>query len=71
MKSAFEGSVALTALAAEARRRGITYGHLVGETTFEERERIIREYQEEKREEKRRGREAAGREKKQKKKEKD
>ncbi len=36
----------LIALAAEARRRGITYGQLVAGTTSEERWEIIRRYQE-------------------------
>jgi len=37
----------LTALAIEARRRGITYGKLVAETTPLEREKIIEKYREE------------------------
>lgn len=37
-------SEALTALAAEARRRGVSYGHLVAETTEWERAEIIRDY---------------------------
>ena len=36
---------ALTALALEARRRGITYGQLVGITSGYERRKIIRAYQ--------------------------
>lgn len=39
-------STELIALAAEARRRGITYGQLVAGTTSEERWEIIRRYQE-------------------------
>ncbi len=39
----------LTALAAEAKRRGISYGHLVAETTEWERDQIIRDYCAEKR----------------------
>ena len=42
-------SEALNALAAEARRRGVSYGHLVAETTEWERDRIIRDYCAEKR----------------------
>lgn len=42
-------SEALTALAAEAKRRGISYGHLVAETTEWERDQIIRDYCAEKR----------------------
>ena len=37
-------SEALTALAAEARRRGVSYGHLVADTTERERAEIIRDY---------------------------
>ncbi len=37
-------SEALTALAAEAKRRGVSYGHLVAETTEWERAEIIRDY---------------------------
>mgnify|MGYP001054733813 FL=1 len=37
-------SEALNALAAEARRRGISYGHLVANTTEWERAEIIRDY---------------------------
>lgn len=35
---------ALTALAAEARRRGVSYGHLTASTTEWERAEIIRDY---------------------------
>ena len=35
---------ALTALAAEAKRRGVSYGHLVADTTERERAEIIRDY---------------------------
>ena len=38
----------LTALALEARRRGISYGHLVANTTPYEQQEIIRDYCEEK-----------------------
>lgn len=38
----------LSALALEARRRGISYGHLVANTTPYERQEIIRDYCEEK-----------------------
>ena len=38
-----------TPLAAEAKRRGISYGHLVAETTEWERAEIIRDYCAEKR----------------------
>ena len=38
----------LSALALEARRRGISYGHLVGNTTPYEQQEIIRDYCEEK-----------------------
>ena len=37
-------SEALTALAAEAKRRGVSYGHLVARTTEWERAEIIRDY---------------------------
>ena len=37
-------SEALSALAAEARRRGVNYGHLVATTTEWERAEIIRDY---------------------------
>ena len=37
-------SEALTALAAEAKRRGISYGKLVADTTAREQDDIIREY---------------------------
>lgn len=37
-------SEALTALAAEAKRRGVSYGHLVASTTEWERAEIIRNY---------------------------
>ncbi len=36
----------LTALAAEARRRGITYGQLVASTTEHQRQEIIERYRE-------------------------
>ena len=42
-------SEALTALAAEAKRRGVSYGHLVANTTERERTEIIRDYCAEKR----------------------
>ena len=38
----------LSALALEARRRGINYGHLVANTTPYEQQEIIRDYCEEK-----------------------
>ena len=38
----------LSALALEARRRGISYGHLVANTTPHEQQEIIRDYCEEK-----------------------
>ena len=37
-------SEALNALAAEAKRRGISYGKLVADTTAREQDDIIREY---------------------------
>lgn len=37
-------SEALTALAAEAKRRGVSYGKLVADTTEWERDDIIRDY---------------------------
>ena len=37
-------SEALTALEAEAKRRGVRYGHLVADTTERERVEIIRDY---------------------------
>ncbi len=37
-------SEAMNALAAEARRRGVSYGHLVADTTPWERDEIIRDY---------------------------
>ena len=37
-------SEALTALAAEAKRRGVRYGHLVADTTERGRAEIIRDY---------------------------
>ena len=37
-------SEALNALAAEDRRRGVSYGHLVADTTERERAEIIRDY---------------------------
>lgn len=42
-------SEALNALAAEAKRRSVSYGHLVAETTEWERAEIIRDYCAEKR----------------------
>ena len=39
----------LNALAAEARRRGTSYGKLVADTTEEERHEITRRWQEERR----------------------
>ena len=42
-------SEALNALDAEARRRGVSYGHLVADTTERERAEIIRDYCAEKR----------------------
>lgn len=42
-------SEALTALAVEAKRRGVSYGKLVAETTEQERIKIIRDYCKEKR----------------------
>lgn len=42
-------SEALNALAAEARRRGVSYGHLVANSTERERTEIIRDYCAEKR----------------------
>lgn len=42
-------SEALTALAAEAKRRGVSYGKLVADTTPWERDEIIRDYCAEKR----------------------
>lgn len=47
-------SEALTALAVEARRRGVSYGHLVADTTEWERDQIIRDYCAEKRKKARR-----------------
>ncbi|MCI5929316.1 MAG: hypothetical protein MRZ73_12425 [Pseudoflavonifractor capillosus] len=44
MRSRSHESVALTALAVEARRRGTTYGQLVANTTAQEQEEIIRQY---------------------------
>lgn len=44
MRSRSRESVALTALAVEARRRGTTYGQLVASTTAQEQEEMIREY---------------------------
>ena len=37
-------SEALSALAREAKRRGVSYGHLVASTTERERAKIIRDY---------------------------
>ena len=37
-------SEALTALAAEAKRRGVSYGHLVADTCERELAEIIRDY---------------------------
>ena len=42
-------SEALSALAREAKRRGVSYGHLVANTTERERAEIIRDYCAEKR----------------------
>ena len=42
-------SEALSALAREAKRRGVSYGHLVASTTERERAEIIRDYCAEKR----------------------
>ena len=39
-----EAQAALEALAAEAKRRGVRYGHLVADTTERERAEIIRDY---------------------------
>jgi len=44
MKTMTEEDYALTALAAEANRRGFTYGELVAKTSREERDEIIRKY---------------------------
>lgn len=38
------GSEALTALVEEAKRRGVSYGKLVADTTPRERDEIIRDY---------------------------
>ena len=38
--------MALTALALEARRRGIGYGKLVAGTTVEEQKKIVQKYEE-------------------------
>lgn len=37
-------SLALIALAVEARQRGVTYGRLVAATTEDERQRIVERY---------------------------
>lgn len=42
-------SEALSALARESKRRGVSYGHLVASTTERERTEIIRDYCAEKR----------------------
>lgn len=42
-------SEALSALARESKRRGVSYGHLVANTTERERNEIIRDYCAEKR----------------------
>ena len=42
-------SEALSALARESKRRGVSYGHLVANTTERERAEIIRDYCAEKR----------------------
>ena len=42
-------SEALNALAAEAKKRGVSYGHLVANSTERERTEIIRDYCAEKR----------------------
>lgn len=54
MKSEYNDNLALAALAAEAKRRDMSYGQLVSVTEFWEREKIIREYQEAKKKGKRR-----------------
>lgn len=48
-------SEALTALAEEAKRRGISYGHLVANTTEREQAEIIRDYCAEKRRKRKKG----------------
>lgn len=46
MRKESRESMALTALAEEAKRRGITYGRLVASTNREEQEEIIGRYRE-------------------------
>ena len=48
-------SEALSALAREAKRRGVSYGHLVASTTERERAKIIRDYCAEKRRKRKKG----------------
>ena len=48
-------SEALSALAREAKRRGVSYGHLVASTTERERAEIIRDYCAEKRRKRKKG----------------
>ena len=54
MKSEYNDNLALAALAAEAKRRDMSYGQLVSATEFWEREKIVREFQKEKKKGKRR-----------------
>lgn len=46
---------ALSALARESKRRGVSYGHLVASTTERERAEIIRDYCAEKRRKRKKG----------------
>ena len=48
-------SEALSALAREAKRRGVSYAHLVASTTERERAEIIRDYCAEKRRKRKKG----------------
>ena len=48
-------SEALSALAREAKRRGVSYGHLVANTTEHERTKIIQDYCAEKRRKRKKG----------------
>lgn len=48
-------SEALSALAREAKRRGVSYGHLAASTTERERAEIIRDYCAEKRRKRKKG----------------
>lgn len=48
-------SEALSALAREAKRRGVSYGNLVASTTERERTEIIRDYCAEKRRKRKKG----------------